>query len=250
MLLHESREPARLDALRESIATEGVQSNPVIAAPYGDDYLVLDGAHRIGALADLGYRMVLVQAVELPERAESWTHILEAPSIPDKLTGRLHSLESEMKGVELTRGARCDGELPLGVLAAVETEEGCLALGGVGSVAEQARALWTLQEAYPEEVAVRRVVPGEPVEPSESRVAVYHRRFTLEELAEIVRDGETLPAGVTRFSVPERVLGVRLPLEYMRGDPEESNQKLTSLVQGLLERGRVRRYDEPVVLFE
>lgn len=248
--MHEAREPARLGALRESIAADGVQSHPVIAAPYGDDHLVLDGAHRVGALSSLGCRLALVQEVELPEKAESWTHILEAPGIPEKLSGRLRSLEPEMEGVELTRGARCEGELPLGVLAAVETEEGCLALGGVGPVCKQARALWTLQEAYPEGVAVRRVVPGEPVEPSESRVAVYHRRFSLAELAEVVRDGETLPAGVTRFSVPERVLGVRFPLEHMRGGPEEGNRELERFVQEIMERGRVRRYNEPVVLFE
>ena len=251
LLLHEARESARLAALRESIAAEGVQSHPVIAAPHGSDYLVLDGAHRVGALASLGCRMALVQAVEPPGRAESWTHVLEAPGIPEKLTGRLRALAPKMKGVELARGARCGGELPLGVLAAVETEEGCLALGGVGSVAEQARALWTLQEAYPEGVAVRRVVPGEPVEPSESRVAVYYRRFSLAELAEIVRGGEALPAGITRFKIPERVLGVRFPLERMRsGDAEAANEELARFVRELLRRGKVRYYDEPVVMFE
>lgn len=249
LLLHEAREPARLAALRESLASEGVQSHPVIAAPHGADYLVLDGAHRVGALAGLGCLMVLVQAVEPPAKAESWTHVLEAPGVPEKLTSRLRSLEPQMRGVELARGARCGGELPLGVLAAVETEEGCLALGGVGTVAEQARALWTLQEAYPEDVAVRRAVPGEPVEPSESRVAVYHRRFSLAELAEVVRGGETLPAGVTRFKIPERVLGVRYPLERLR-DPESGDEELSRFVQSLLERGRVRYYDEPVVMFE
>lgn len=251
LLLHESREPARLESLRESIAAEGVQSHPVIAAPHGTDHLVLDGAHRVGALAALGCRMVLVQAVEPPGKAESWTHVLEATGVPEKLTGRLRSLEPKMKGVELARGARCGGELPLGVLAAVETEEGCLALGGVGSVAEQARALWTLQEAYPEGVAVRRVVPGEPVEPTQSRVAVYYRRFSLAELAEIVRGGEALPAGITRFTIPERVLGVRFPLEYMRADDvEAANEELSRFIRGLLQRGKVRYYDEPVVMFE
>lgn len=251
LLLHEAREPARLESLRESIADEGVQSHPVIAAPHGSDYLVLDGAHRVGALAGLGCRMVLVQAVEPPGQAESWTHVLESPGIPEKLTARLRSLEPRMKGVELARGARCGGELPLGVLAAVETEEGCLALGGVGSVAEQARALWTLQEAYPEGAAVRRVVPGDPVEPSESRVAVYYRRFSLAELAEVVRGGEALPAGITRFKIPERVLGVRFPLEHMRSDdPEAANERLAGFVGELLQRGRVRYYDEPVVMFE
>lgn len=250
LLLHEAREPARLANLREMISSEGVQSHPVIAAPYDEEYLVLDGAHRVGALAGLGCRLVLVQAIEPPVKAESWTHVLEAPGVPERLTGRLRSLEPEMEGVELARGARCGGELPLGVLAAVETEEGCLALGGVGTVTEQARALWTLQEAYPEDVAVRRVVPGEPVETSESRVAVYHRRFSLAELVEVVRGGGTLPAGVTRFKVPERVLGVRFPLGYMSGGTDEGNVELRRFVEGLLERGRVRLYDEPVVLFE
>lgn len=250
LLLHESREPTRLAALGESLASEGVQSHPVIAAPHGDEYLVLDGAHRVGALAGLGYPLVLVQAVEPPGSAESWTHVLEAPGIPEKLTSRLRSLEPEMSGVELARGARCGGELPLGVLAAVETQEGCLALGGVGTIVEQTRALWTLQEAYPAGVAVRRVVPGEHVEPSRNRVAVYYRRFKVAELAEVVRGGETLPAGITRFSVPERVLGVRFPLERMRGDARTGNEELARFIEGLLERGRVRLYDEPVVMFE
>jgi len=248
--MHESREPARLAALRETIAADGVQSHPVIAAPHGGDYLVLDGAHRVGALESLGCRLVLVQAVEPPGKAESWTHVLEAPGVPEKLTGRLRSLEPEMEGVELAKGARCGGELPLGVLAAVETEEGCLALGGGGTAAEQSRALWTLQEAYPGGVSVRRVIPGEPVEPSPDRVAVYYRRFSLEELAEVVREGETLPAGITRFRIPERVLGVRLPLSLMRGGTEEGNEELGRFVESLLEQGRVRRYDEPVVVFE
>jgi hypothetical protein len=250
LLLHEAREPARLAALQETIAAEGVQSHPVIAAPQGDDYLVLDGAHRVGAISGLGCDLVLVQVVEPPAEAESWTHVLEAPGIPEKLAGRLRSLEPEMEGVELARGAKCGGELPLGVLAAVETEEGCLALGSVGAVAGQARALWTLQGAYPEDVAVRRVVPGEPVEPSEGRVAVYHRRFSLAELAEVVREGGTLPAGVTRFRVPERVLGVRFPLQQMLGGPVEGNEELGRFVESLLRRGRIRRYDEPVVMFE
>lgn len=249
LLLHEAREPARLSALRENIAAEGVQSHPVIAAPHGREYLVLDGAHRVGALAGLGCRTVMAQAVEPPVQAESWTHVLEAPGVPERLTSRLRSLEPEMKGVELARGARCGGELPLGVLAAVETEEGCLALGGAGAIAEQARALWTLQEAYPEGVAVRRAVPGEPVEPSGSRVAVYHRRFSVAELAEVVRGGGSLPAGVTRFKIPERVLGVRFPLDSLR-DPESGDEELSRFVQNLLDLGRVRYYDEPVVMFE
>ena len=54
-----------------------MQRNPVIVAPYGDRYLLLDGAHWARALGELGCRFALVQLVEIPERAGSWSHLLE-----------------------------------------------------------------------------------------------------------------------------------------------------------------------------
>ena len=54
-----------------------MQRNPVIVAPYGDRYLLLDGAHRARVLVELGCRFALMQPVELPERAGSWSHLLE-----------------------------------------------------------------------------------------------------------------------------------------------------------------------------
>ena len=56
---------------------EAVQRNPVIVAPYRDRFLVLDGAHRVRALVELGCRLALAQLIELPERAGSWSHLLE-----------------------------------------------------------------------------------------------------------------------------------------------------------------------------
>jgi hypothetical protein len=36
LIFHEAHDPARLARVREEIADEAVQRNPVIAAPYGD----------------------------------------------------------------------------------------------------------------------------------------------------------------------------------------------------------------------
>ena len=73
----EAHDPARLARVREEIAADPMQRNPVIVAPYGDRYLLLDGAHRARALGELGCRFALAQPVELPERAGSWSHLLE-----------------------------------------------------------------------------------------------------------------------------------------------------------------------------
>jgi L-serine kinase (ATP) / ParB family transcriptional regulator, heme-responsive regulator len=68
---HEAHNPARLARVREEIAADPVQRNPVIVAPYGDRYLLLDSAHRARVLGEHGCRFALTQPVELPERAGS-----------------------------------------------------------------------------------------------------------------------------------------------------------------------------------
>ena len=74
---HEAHDPARIARVREEIAADPMQRNPVSVAPYGDRYLLLDGAHRARALGELGCRFALAQPVKLPERAGSWSHLLE-----------------------------------------------------------------------------------------------------------------------------------------------------------------------------
>jgi hypothetical protein len=112
-------------------------------------------------------------------------------------------------------------------------------------------ALCELQEIYPEDDVVRRVDPKTPVGLADGEARLLYRAFSPAELAELVRSGHLLPAGITRFRVKERVLGVRYPLERMRdGHLEASNADLRDFVERCLEANRVRRYDEPVVVFE
>ena len=60
-----------------------------------------------------------------------------------------------------------------------------------------------------------------------------------------------LPAGVTRFRVQERVLGVRYPLDKMKnGDARTRNVELRGFIESRWNENRVRYYGEPVVLFE
>ncbi len=60
-----------------------------------------------------------------------------------------------------------------------------------------------------------------------------------------------MPAGITRFRVRERVLGVRYPLEKMKdGDVSARNAELREFIRSRWEENRVRYYGEPVVLFE
>ncbi len=238
LILHEAHDEKRLARLRDRVEAEGIQRNPVIVSPYEDRYLVLDGAHRVRVLTELGYGLVLVQVVEPPERAEGWGHLLDGVG------------PAELRATE---GIEVSGEPGAVPLAEVETAEGeTLSLVSADAgLSALVRALWGLHSLYPKGVVVRRVEPDATVGLAEGEVLIRYRSFTPAELAEIVDAGTVLPAGITRFRVRERVLGVRYPLDRMRdGDAPARNAELKEFVGRLWDEDRVRYYGEPVVLFE
>jgi hypothetical protein len=238
LILHEAHDEDRLASLRGRIEAEGEQRNPVIVSSQGDCCLVLDGAHRIRALEELGCRLVLAQFVEPPEKAESWAHLVSGVGL-DRLRGLEEIEVSEHSGGAWLAGVEIAGGKRIFLRA---REEGLLA---------EVRALWALQTLYPEGVVVRRVETNGRLGLAEGEAMIRYRPFAPEELVEIVRSGAVLPAGITRFRVRERVLGVRYPLEKMQdGDASARNAELKAFVKRLWEENRIRYYEEPVVLFE
>ena len=238
LLLHEAHDEARLARLKGRIVSEEEQRNPVVASPYGNRFLVLDGAHRVRAMDEIGARFVLVQVVQPPERAEGWGHVVGGmgPLVPDDANGLV--VGEEAGGEAVAEVSTSGGET-----VPVRSRE-------AGSLA-RSRAMWGLQARYPEEAAVRRVEPDGAVRLSRGETLIRYHPFSPEELVEIVGSGAVLPAGVTRFRVRERVLGVRYPLERMMdGEPRARNVELRRFVSERWAENRVRYYREPVVLFE
>ncbi|CAN5208599.1 bifunctional transcriptional regulator/O-phospho-L-serine synthase SbnI [soil metagenome] len=237
LILHEAHDEDRLARLRGRIEAEGEQRNPVIVSPHEDRYLVLDGAHRVRALGELGSRFALVQVVEPPEKAEGWGHLLDGVGRPEL---------DDIEGIEVSDRP---GDARL---AEVETAGETLLLSATqDGLQGRVRALWDLQSFYPRGVVVRRVEPDGTARLSGGEALIRYHSFTPGELAEIVDSGTVLPAGITRFRVRERVLGVRYPLDRMlEGDRSARNAELREFVEGRWEENRVRYYGEPVVLFE
>jgi len=238
LILHEAHDEDRLVRLRGRIAAEGEQRNPVIVSSRGECCLVLDGAHRVRALKELGYPLILAQFVEPPERAESWGHLLNGVGLPElRAVGEIEASEERRGDAPLAEVVT-----PRGTIFLRARKEGLLA---------QVRALWGLQALYPEGVVVRRVEPDGEEHLAEGGALIRYRPFTPAELIEIVRSGVVLPAGITRFRVRERVLGVRYPLGKMEeGDVSARNAELAEFIRRRWEENRIRYYGEPVVLFE
>ncbi|MCA1687224.1 MAG: ParB N-terminal domain-containing protein [Actinobacteria bacterium] len=238
MILHEAHDEDRLASLRGRIEAEGEQRNPVIISSQGDCCLVLDGAHRVRALEELGCRFILAQYVEPPEKTESWAHLVDGVSLDKLRSLEVIEVSERLGGPRLAEVEFAGGKW----IFLRSREEGLLA---------EVRALWALQSLYPEGVVVRRIEDNGLVRPAEGEAMVRYRPFAPDELVEIVRSGAVLPAGITRFRVRERVLGVRYPLEKMQdGDSSTRNAELKAFVKRLWEENRIRYYEEPVVLFE
>ncbi|MGI8651153.1 MAG: hypothetical protein ACR2KW_12375 [Rubrobacter sp.] len=266
LFLHEAHDPARLERLKRRLASEGTQANPIIASRIGysnsrfvstgdpEGFLVLDGAHRAEALRSLGCRLALVQLVELPIAAQGWQHLVKLGiSGPGEIPVRLE----EIIGCGVKPLFTLDHKEKARVVAEIETSggDGFGVIPASEGTTAMAETLWRIQEAYPsgsgEDGVVRRLAPFEKVEPGAGEVVIAYRSFPTAGIIEEISAGRTLPAGVTRFTVPGRILGVGMPLELLtRGDEPEAARWLEDTVARHLRENRIRRYDEPVTLFE
>jgi hypothetical protein len=83
-------------------------------------------------------------------------------------------------------------------------------------------------------------------------VIVEFPRLEVKEVMKAALTRDLLPAGVTRFLVPERVLRLDAELALLRaGSSLESKQlALDALILARARAGRVRRYEETVVILD
>jgi hypothetical protein len=77
-------------------------------------------------------------------------------------------------------------------------------------------------------------------------------KYTVEQVLQIAQAGRTLPAGITRFIIPGRVLRLNVELKPLKSDRSlsQKNEWLYQLVMEKLSTGQVRYYEEPVYLLD
>jgi hypothetical protein len=76
--------------------------------------------------------------------------------------------------------------------------------------------------------------------------------LTVDDVIRAALGADLLPAGITRFVVPDRALRLNFPIDELRS-PRGTEEKQAALDSALAERagqGRIRRYQEPVVILD
>ena len=238
---HEDFDPLRVDMLAGRISEAGSQRNPVIciAADTGH-FVLLDGATRTAALRHLGLAYALVQVVPAESvMLETWHHVIRAAD-PDQVVARIEAHEDLFLSD--------DSATPR-----ISTNDGRRAtVSGSGS---KFGILSALVGTYVGQWRVNRVVEADldsvPTLFPDWSARVELPRLTVDDVMKAALSDDRLPAGVTRFIVPDRALGVRIGLEVLADGPQTERQRqLEQLIDQRIGEGRVRRYPQSVVLFD
>lgn len=236
---HEAFDPLRVDRLAVRMAEAGSQANPVVCvAADSGQFVLLDGATRTAALRHLGLAYALTQVVPAETIAlETWHHVIR---------GAEPAAVLEQIGERLVLDA--DGGTPR-----ISTRDGrSAAITGPGS---RFGILTSLVASYVGRWPVSRVItvdiPEVPRLYPDWAVLVEHPTFGVDDVMKAALSGDRLPAGVTRFVVPDRALRVNVDLAMLSEGPHEQRQEeLERFVADLIAGGHVRHYTDSVVIFD
>lgn len=237
VLRHEGVDPKRVTQIRTRITSEGVQVNPVICIEAAGRYVVLDGATRTEAVLGIGLPYIIVQVVD-PEAVtlETWHHVLRDCPSDQVMTGI-----ADYPGVLLTDAVGT----PQVTTADGETHS------VLGADMSPNATMTALVDSYIGRWETSRIIDPQPSTVTtrfpDWSVIVEFPPVRVEDVVKAAIGQDLLPAGVTRFLVPERVLRLKAPLAILEsGDQAE----LDRLVEERSTTGRVRRYEETVVVLD
>jgi len=256
--LHEDFDPWRAKRLVVSLTHQGVLKNPLIVTELDDTFIVLDGATRATALAEMGVAHALVQVVRYDEPAvtlQTWNHVLvgiPSSSLLQEL-GRipnLRGLGADLPEVQAALNAR------RAVVGVVTDENRAITFASGESSHGQILQLVQVVAAYRGRAEVHRASEVDmldlfAIHPGLTAVVVFPP-FTPDDVRRCARNEVKLPMGITRHLIRGRALGINVPLDLLAGDGslEQKNAWLQENIQSRLRQNKVRLYEEPTFVFD
>ena len=259
LLLHEDFDPRRAEKLSRRILEGGVLKNPPIVAPIPktDLYVVLDGANRTSAFAQVGIPHIVAQVVDYndPEViVDTWHHVVSGMDLEvfeQELT-RIDHLQLVDCSLEEARQALIKRE----TIAYIVCENGVRqviapdggnrktlkllseivgAYRGKADIYRASNDIWEIQKPYyPEITALLIFAPLRP-----------------EDIIEAALGEQKIPTGITRHIIPARALNINFPVGILMSS-WSLERKREWLREWLMERmaaNAIRYYAESTFSF-
>jgi L-serine kinase (ATP) / ParB family transcriptional regulator, heme-responsive regulator len=260
---HEAVDDKRVARLMTRLEEDGLLVNPPLTTFWNGRYVVLDGATRSTAFKRLGYRYIIVQVVP-PEdnrfELHTWYHVI---SSGQKVTKRpFAELQEHLAHIP---GLRLE-PLPASEINRQFSDPAdlCYFLDSEGA-ATAARAaegydrlavMNELVASYTRWGNVERTLltdlPRLLVQfPQMTAVAIFPQ-FKPEYVFEVASQGGLVPAGLTRFVIPGRILRLNADLSRLKQEEPLPAKRawFNQFLEEKLARSRLRYYEEPVILLD
>jgi hypothetical protein len=253
---HELIDPRRVENLIKKLNRSEVFTNPPIVVRSNNHYVVLDGATRVSSFKKLGLPHIIVQILKSSDNhsLNTWSHVVRKIDSEKLLTLFKKLTEITIVKSDLTSLQR--GLVEDGCLCSIQTADKTIRHIQMEPGFNYLDALNTLSTVYTEAGHVTRTLQRDVDTllkefPDFSCLAIFPS-YTLKEVLKIVASGKLLPAGITRFIIPGRVMHLNADFEYLKSDRnlEEKNRWLYDLVMERLANDQVRYYAEPVYLMD
>jgi threonine dehydratase len=261
---HEHIDHKRVARLMERLEEDGRLVNPPVTTYWKGRYVILDGATRYSAMQRLGYPYAIVQVVDEAQagfQLHTWYHAISAegdsvaPVAFAALEERLRAIEGLVLRPIAADEARAALEQPA-TLCYFLDRDGQLTLAEAAPGASRLAVMNSLVDAYNAWGSVERTLLTDAERllaqfPRLVAVAIFPQFAPADVFDAAARD-DLLPAGLTRFVIPGRILRLNADLERLRRDEPLAAKRawFNEFLGGKLSRSRLRYYQEPVVLLD
>ncbi len=258
---HEYNDVQRTLPLAKRLEAEGLLKNPPIVAQLeGEErYVVLDGANRTTALAQLNYEHGLVQVVEYkPPQVtlSTWHHLvtnIDLDSFTQEIA-KVNDIDLHQSDLLRARAELAQREL---IAYIIRSDDKVLAVSAHHrSIPDKNTVLNALVDTYKEKGGLHRAVADNMDEarklfPNVTALVIFPN-YEASEVMILARDGELLPTGLTRHLIQGRVLRVNYPLSELKSKEslEKKNERLQEWIQKKNMSKEVRLYAEATYLFD
>ena len=256
VLPHERIDPRRVKNLIGRFDASDVFTNPPIVVRSGDNYVVLDGATRTAAFKQRDYPHIIVQVLKESDKysLDTWFHAIRKLEIEDliRLLGDIPEITIVKSDLETVQAAMVEH----GGLCYIQTADKAIYHIQPTAGVNHLDAMNKLTSAYINAGHVTRTLDRDMdtllAEFPDLTGVVVFPVFTLEQVLQIADAGNAMPAGITRFIIPGRVMRLNADFEYLTSgkDLEEKNNWLYDMVMERLAADSVRYYSEPVYLLD
>jgi hypothetical protein len=224
LIPHEDCDPRRGERLGRRLLEEGLLKHPpvVAAIPERDSYVVLDGANRSQAFAQLGIPHIVAQVVSYADPGvalDSWNHVVSGMAPAE--------FEAALLAMPAARLQACSLDAARLALAADDALAYIINDDGVRKVVpveggRNMRLLIDLVNTYRGRADIIRASNDnweiqKPYYPGINALVVFPRLRPADILHAACNDYK-VPSGITRHIIPARALNINIPLPVLMTD--------------------------------